>query len=175
MKTFILATIILLGSLFSYAQQETGAIPSTANILGEFSVIGEDPLEFGDVPFDVSTTVNTNDDGRGMFIVEQGPGNPNVLMWFDFPTHLEYQGAGPGGSDLAIDNWTYRKSDAPITTSTGTPINSGDVFTANIAQEGTIVGGKRVLYVMVGARVTPDIDTWAGEYEGELTLTVEYN
>ncbi len=171
----LLTTLFLGLFLLPLIAQESDKINATATIAGEFSVIGEDNLVFGEVPFGVPTTINTNDVGRGMFIIEQGPGNPNILMSFDFPTHLEYKGPGTGSSDLPIDNWKYAKGAETTTTESGTSITSGAVVTANIAQEGTIVGGKRTLYVFVGATVTPNIDTWAGEYENELTLTVEYN
>ncbi len=150
-----------------YSQNSDNAtIKALANLVGEISVTNEQDLNFGDINFADPTTVSTMDtEQRGRFFIEMGPGNPNVNLVFTLPEELEHSGDGPG---LEIGDWTYR------------------VHTSNVAIVDEVLpdapiainmagGMPRERYVFVGATVTPNEENWVGAYEGDLTLTVEYN
>lgn len=168
MKTFILATIILLTGLLSFGQNAANdAIAGRAFLMGEISVEGQQDLDFQEIGFAFPTTVTTmQTDQRGVFFIEIGVGNPNVNLIFTLPEELEHSGDGPG---LAIGDWTYRVHTAN-TAIEGIPLPDAPI-PLNMAQGGT----PRQRYVFLGATVFPTEENWVGEYSSEITLTVEYN
>ena len=174
-KLFLtLAVIFTMGGLLAQTQNSDNAtIQATANLIGEIAVTAEQNLEFGDIGFEDPTTVPlSNTDDRGVFFVELGPGNPNVNFVFTLPEELTHQGGDDTG--LEIGNWNV---------AVGGGLNSEDYNEEwnNISSETPYSfnmeagGGDRQRHVYIGATVTPDEDNWVGDYEGDVTLTVEYN
>ena len=169
MKRLILTLAVIFAMMGASAQpqnSDNATIKAKANLIGEISVTNQQDLNFRDIGFEFPTTVSTMDtEDRGRFLITQGPGNPNVLLTFTLPSGLSHSGDGP---DLLIDDWTYA-------------INDNDVETIDIIIPTTpiplnMAGGiPRQKYVFVGATVTPDETNWVGIYEGDVTLTVEYN
>ena len=157
---------VMIGASAQPQNSDNATIKAKANLIGEISVTAEQNLNFGDIGFAAPTTVSTMDtEDRGRFFIEMGPGNPNVNLTFTLPEELEHSGDGPG---LAIGAWTYR-------------IHTADVAISDeVLPDATIplnmAGGMpRQRYVFIGATVTPNEDNWVGAYEGDVTLTVEYN
>lgn len=170
LKVIMLGIILMGFALNGYSQPQQNSdqatIQATANLIGQIAVDAEQDLNFGDIGFEFPTTVSTMDtENRGRFLITQGPGNPNVNLTFTLPDGLEHLGDGP---DLEVGDWTYA-------------INENDVEATDIVLPDTpiplnMAGGiPRERYVFVGATVTPNEDNWVGLYEGEVTLTVEYN
>ena len=170
LKVILLAFMLMSFAFNGNAQPQNidnATIKAKANLIGEISVTNEQDLNFRDIGFEFPTTVSTMDtEDRGRFFIEMGPGNPNVNLTFTLPEELEHSGDGPG---LEIGDWTYRIHTANVAIE-GIPLPDAPI-PLNMAAGGT----PRQRYVFIGATVTPDEDNWVGAYEGDVTLTVEYN
>jgi hypothetical protein len=167
LKVIFLGLMLMSFALTGKTQNSDNAtIKAIANLIGEISVTNEQDLNFGDIGFAAPTTVSTMDtEDRGRFFIEMGPGNPNVNLTFTLPEELEHSGDGPG---LEIGDWTYRIHTANVAIS--------DEVLPNTSIPLNMAGGMpRERYVFVGATVTPNEENWVGAYEGDVTLTVEYN
>lgn len=174
MKKIIGLSILILMFMFSGhgQQQTTGEIQATANLIGSVSVNKVNDLNFGDITdFEQTKTINTNQDNVGVFVIEQTSGNPNVEIFFTFPDNLELKnGDGSQEQILPINNWVYALNQENTTEETGTPINDNEVVSLKMNDY-----NNREAYVFLGATITPDVDKWGGEYEGDIVLTIEHN
>ena len=127
---------------------------------GDAFTAGND-LVFGNVTPGVDKTVAITDPGAGTFTVAKGAGT-GVTLSFSLPTDLD------SGTDLLpIGSWTggWNTSASPVGATT---------FTPSAAGENTTVDAATTLTVFVGATVSPAAAQTAGNYSGDVTMSVVY-
>jgi hypothetical protein len=141
--------------------QTSASIQATANVLSAITVTAGNNLVFGNVTPGVNKTVAITDGGAGTFTVAKGA-NTGVTLSFTLPTNLA------SGSDLLpIGTWTggWNTSATPATATTFTPSPAGTNTTVNAAT---------TLTVFVGATVSPPLAQPAGNYTGNVAMSVVY-
>ena len=173
LKVILLAFMLMSFAFNGNSQNSDNAtIKAKAYLIGEISVDNEQDLNFGDIGFTAPTTVEINNTNqRGRFFIDFGPGNPNANLTFELPDSLIHAGDGPA---LAVGGWKYDLGlgiDGPNQTELTENELSETTIPVNLAAG----GDPRKRYVFVGATVTPQDTNWVGYYEGDVTLTVEYN
>ncbi len=146
---------------------------ASATVLSNINVEGLSDLEFGNIFYGDPVTVNTTDPiNRGVFRIEQGPGNPNINILFNLPEGLIYQDGG-NAVPLEITNWTYAVSGNENDTPSGQPVPTG-LISINMASISE-TGNPRVVYVFIGATVVPIEENPAGSYLENAMLLIETN
>jgi len=176
MKTFkiLFAVAIIAGfSTATFAQEATDEITASANILQFVSIDDTKDLEFGDVNIaDASThLVSNNDEGAGRFDVNT---NTELILNFALPAALN------GTSGLAAST----EANLPISFSaTDARLSNGveaDDVNVNPNEGITIASGTNSNFipgefsVFIGGGLAPDANQASGEYQGTITLNIEY-
>lgn len=163
MKLSLAAVALLsLGTVTARAQGVSGSITATALVFRPLTVTGVNNLDFGNVFPGVNKAIAVTDAGAGRFDVS-GQTGANVQVSFVLPATL---GDGTGNT-MVIDTWTGNHN----TTAAPTGTNFDPVAGASTALSGANPG---VLFVYVGARVTPLANQPGGTYTGNVTMTVAY-
>jgi len=160
-----LALVLSLGTAATL-QAQTASINATARVLSPAVVSGVEDLRFGDVIDGTQKTIPATNSNSGRFTI-QGATNANVDISFTLPATL----AGPGGSTLAVDNWTgeHGNNAARGAGAAFTPLNGGTSLNTDL---GATSGD--VYNVYVGARVTSAGGENPGAYTGQIDMTVSY-
>ncbi|MGE0354162.1 MAG: DUF4402 domain-containing protein [Gemmatimonadales bacterium] len=142
------------------AQTNNATITATAVVQSPINVTGFAPLDFGNVFPGVNKTVAVTDATAGRFDVT-GANSAPVFMTFALPTDL-----ASGGNLLPIGTWTGNWNTTASPTGTG--------FTPSAGTTGATLSGTGLLFVYVGATVSPAVAQPAGTYNGSVQLTVTY-
>jgi hypothetical protein len=157
----LVAAGLTVGAAVAEAQTPSATIQATATVQPAITVTAGNDLVFGNVTPGVDKTVAITDPGAGTFTVAKGAGT-GVTLSFSLPTDLD------SGTDLLpIGSWTggWNTSASPVGATT---------FTPSAAGENTAVDAATTLTVFVGATVSPAAAQTAGNYSGDVTMSVVY-
>jgi hypothetical protein len=164
MRTWIkvsAVTVAFFSLAASTAQAQSGDIQATANVLASISVVTGRDLDFGNVTPGVDKTVVLTDATSGRFDAT-GAASAGAQITFTLPTDLVN-----GGNLLPIASWTgcwNTINDATAGCAAATMGgNTNGAFSA---------GG--LLYVFVGATVSPAPAQAVGIYSAAVTMTLSY-
>lgn len=153
----VAATVVAASS----ASGQSANINVTANVFQAITVTGANPLAFGNVFPGVNKTVAVADPGAGRWDAT-GQASANVNMSFTLPTNLVN-----GVNNLAIGTWTgCRDGD-------NTPAGC-TAFTPSAGATAAAFSAAGLLYVWIGATVSPTAGQAAGGYTATATLTLAY-
>jgi hypothetical protein len=164
MRTWIkvsAVTVAFFSLAASTAQAQSGDIQATANVLASISVATGQDLVFGNVTPGVNKTVLLTDATAGRFDAT-GAAGAGVQINFILPTDLS------NGSDLLpIAGW-----DGCWNT-----VNDASAGCVGANMGGSTAGafsGGGLLYVFVGATVSPAAAQAVGAYSAVVTMTLSY-
>ncbi len=175
MKTFkiLFATAIIAGfSIATFAQEATDEITASANILQFVAIDDTKDLEFGDVNIADAAThqVSNNDEGAGRFDINT---NTELVLNFVLPSALN------GTSGLALSTEaslpiSFSATDARLSNGVADDVNvnPNEGITVASGTNGDFVPGE--FSVFIGGGLAPDANQASGEYEGTITLNIEY-
>jgi len=164
-----LALFIVTGlTTIANAQSSKNAtIKASAVIQSSVTISGPNDLNFGAVPSGTPTPVSYNDANAGRFDVS---GNETVTLGLSLPSNLTNSNSTTmpinfSTSDAAWsdDGTNYNEFDP----TNGNTINL-DLWDNNVSSDGAIS-------VYIGGEVNPAANQEAGTYNGDITLTAEYN
>jgi hypothetical protein len=145
----------------STAQAQSGNIQATANVLASISVAQGRALDFGNVTPGVNKTVALTDATSGRFDAT-GAASAGVQITFTLPTDLVN-----GGNNLPIAAWTGCWNTANDPSAGCAAANMGG------STNGAFSAGG-LLYVFVGATVSPGAAQATGVYSANVTMTLSY-
>jgi hypothetical protein len=156
----VLAAGLTVGAATAEAQN-SASIQATATVLSALTVAAGNNLAFGNVTPGVNKTVAIADAGAGRFDVTKAA-NSGVTLSFTLPTDL-----ASGGDLLPIGTWTggWNTSQTPV---------GANGFTPSGAGTNTSVTAGTAIHVYVGATVSPAAAQAAGNYSGNVTMSVVY-
>jgi hypothetical protein len=143
------------------AQTQTASIQATATVQQPINVVGAVNLAFGNVFPGVAKTIAVAVAGAGRFDVTGQASSP-VLITFALPTNLT-----SGANNLPIGTWTGHRNTVNNPT-------TGTNFTPSAGTTNATFSAGGLLFVFVGATVTPATNQAAGAYSGSVTMTVTY-
>jgi hypothetical protein len=141
--------------------QNNATIQATANVLSALQVTAGNNLLFGNVTPGVNKSIGIADAGAGRFDVVKAA-NSGVTLSFTLPTNLT-----SSGNNLPIGTWTGGWN------TTATPAGA-TAFTPAVAGTNTTVVAGTTIFVYVGATVSPAAAQVAGNYTGNVTMSVVY-
>jgi spore coat protein U-like protein len=155
------AVIALLASRPADAQTQTASILATATVQQPINVTGAVNLAFGNVFPGIAKAIAVSAAGAGRFDVT-GQASAPVFITFVLPTNL-----ASGANNLPIGSWTghYNTLNNPTT---------GTNFTPSAGTTNATFSAGGLLFVFVGATVTPGTNQAAGAYSGTVQMTVTY-
>jgi hypothetical protein len=164
MRATVLSAVLAAGFSFGAATleaQNSANIQATATVLSAVTVAAGSNLQFGNVTPGVNKTIGIADAGAGRFDVTKAA-NEGVTLSFTLPTDLT-----SGANNLPIGSWTggWNTSATPAGATAFTPSAGG---TNTTATAGTAIS------VYVGATVSPAVAQVAGNYTGDVTMSVVY-
>jgi len=158
--SLVVAALVLTGTALQ-AQSNNASITATASVQTPISVVGAQQLNFGNAFPGVNKTVAAADlTNAGRFDVT-GQANAGVTLSFTLPATLS-----SGSNTLPIDSYAGIRADNSSQTS-GIGLVPGASNAAGLSATG-------LLFVWVGARVTPATNQAQGTYTGTITMTVVY-
>ncbi len=171
----ILVTVVAVGlGLAAGAwSQEVAIGTATATVLAAVTVTATSSLVFGDVFQGVPSTIANNDAAASIFTVT-GQAGSGVSLYFQLPDYLALSDGSDrmqisfSSTDCSVDT---TGADDP-TTMAGTK-GWQDVDPRSLP--GTIVVGSGGTSLYLGGKVTPSLFQRAGNYSGDIILTVSYN
>jgi len=164
MRTWIkvsAVSVAFLSLAASTAQAQSGNIQATANVLASISVAQGRALDFGNVTPGVNKTVALTDATSGRFDAT-GAAAAGVQITFTLPTDL-----ASGGDNLPIAGWTGCWNTANDASAGCAAANMGGSTNGSFSAGG-------LLYVFVGATVSPGAAQAAGAYSANVTMTLSY-
>jgi hypothetical protein len=155
----VVAALTLVG-FGTLAAQNNASITVSANVQTPITVTAANNLDFGNVFPGVNKSVAVTDAAAGRFNVT-GQASAPVSLSFVLPANLS-----AGANLLPIGNWTgnHNTSAAPTGTS----------FTPSAGATAATLSATGLLFVYVGAQVTPAVSQPAGNYTGTVQMTVVY-
>ncbi|MEO8294021.1 MAG: DUF4402 domain-containing protein [Gemmatimonadota bacterium] len=156
-----IATAMIIGVASAEAQTQTASILATATVQQPINVVGAVNLAFGNVFPGVPKTMAVAVAGAGRFDVTGQASSP-VLITFVLPTNLT-----SGANNLPIGTWTGHRNTVNNPT-------TGTNFTPSAGTTNATFSAGGLLFVFVGATVTPATNQAAGAYSGSVTMTVTY-
>jgi hypothetical protein len=167
-----LAIILHSGVLTAYAQ-EVAVGSATARVLANITVTATAPLDFGDIFQGVPASVANNNANAAIFSIigESGAG---ITIFMQLP---EYVSLSDGSDRMQI---IFGPSDASVdTTGAGNPTGmNGSLGWQNTnpynLPAATLIGSTGT-NVYLGGKVTPSVNQKAGNYSGDIVVTVSYN
>lgn len=146
-----------------YAQTD---VTVTANVLESLQVTAVANLQFGDIVAGNSKAVAPDDANSGRYEI-QGEGGAEVNLEFDLPAELENNNDPSFTMPIsygAEDAIHHTENDA----SAGTSFDPNENQTVDLSDP----DGDKFLFI--GGEVTASPSQEPGNYEGTITLTVEY-
>ncbi|MDH4155953.1 MAG: hypothetical protein OEW00_01575 [candidate division Zixibacteria bacterium] len=174
-----LSTLVVIGLLLGslnrpVAAQDVTTGEATATVLAGLQVIAFQDLQFGELLQGVSKTMpNTDDDSSGIFQILGAPSR-GISIYMAMPAYLSL----PDGSDRL--NISFSTTDATVDTTVATPstVVAGDGWIDqnpyNMAAP-YVIGTAGQTNIYLGGKVTPSIDQAAGDYAGDIIVSVAYN
>jgi len=167
-RMFSLGLLLLFALAIPSQAQETAMIQATATVISSMTVQGTNGLAFGAVTPGVNKSVDKATAGQaGEWRVTGNPG-AEVTLAFALPTNLDH------ATDPATMPISFSSTDASYEDGTGggqsapaAAIDPSVTSTVNIAGDGS-------LWVWIGGTVAPSVSETAGNYSGDITLTVTY-
>lgn len=145
------------------AQAQSANINVTANVFQALTVVGNNDLAFGNVFPGVNKTIAVADGGAGKYSVTVGQAGANVNLSFTLPANL----IGPGAATLPVGSWTGHWAATDVT-------SGGTTFVPSAANTAAALSGTGLLFVYIGAQVSPGAAQAAGGYTAVATMTVAY-
>jgi hypothetical protein len=164
MRTWIkvsAVTVAFFSLAASTAQAQSGNIQATANVLASISVVEGRDLDFGNVTPGVNKTVALTDATSGRFDAT-GAASAGVVVTFTLPANLVN-----GGDNLPIAGWTGCWNTANDASAGCAAANMGGSTNGSFSAGG-------LLYVFVGATVSPAPAQAVGTYSADVTMTLSY-
>jgi len=172
----IIAFIFILGLPVQTMAQDVASAQATATVQSAITVTATQALSFGDVLIGVPKTIGWNNEDSCAIFTITGQGGAGINISFMLPEYLSLA----DGSDRL--NVVFRSNDAAVDTSnTATPssmvagdgwINQNPYILPSAAVIGS-TGSNTKIYL--GARVAPSGNQKAGNYSGDIVLSVSYN
>jgi len=156
----VLAAGFSVGAMRAEAQNSAN-IQATATVLSAVTVAAGNDLQFANVTPGVNKTIAIADAGAGRFDVTKAA-NQGLTLSFTLPTDLT-----SGGNNLPIGSWTGGWN------TTQTPAGA-TAFAPSAAGTNTSVTAGTTIFVYVGATVSPAAAQVAGNYTGNVTMSVVY-
>jgi hypothetical protein len=183
---FLFALALVMGLGMSAFSQST----DNANVLGKalvlqgIDVTGITPLDFGWVSPGLAKTIDLENvatggqvgegtQSTGVFTVSAAAGSNVQLQFTTLPVHLSYLTNQLSIGDYAAGYHTANPftGGTTFTAATGTQVADGSFPTNPIGLEPAV----NLIYVFIGATVTPITEQASGAYEANITLTATYN
>jgi hypothetical protein len=164
MRTWIkvsAVTVAFFSLAASTAQAQSGDIQATANVLASILVTGARPLDFGNVTPGVDKTVALTDATSGRFDAT-GAASAGAQITFTLPTDLVN-----GGNLLPIASWTGCWNTINDAAAGCAAANMGGNTNGSFSAGG-------LLFVFVGATVSPAAAQAVGAYTADVTMTLSY-
>jgi hypothetical protein len=165
--------IILHPGLSAVQAQEVAVGTATARVLANITVTATAPLDFGDIFQGVPASVANNSANAAIFSIigESGAG---IAIFVQLP---EYVSLSDGSDRMQI---VFGSIDASIdTTGTGNPAGmDGSRGWQNVNPydlPAAAVVGSSGTNIYLGGKVTPSVNQKAGNYGGDIIITVGYN
>jgi len=159
-------TFAMLGAAATGASAQSANINVTANVYQALTVNGANNLAFGNVFPGVNKTVAVGDAAAGRFDIT-GQTGATVSLNFTLPNSGNYI-LGPSSAQLPLSSWT---SCWNTSNSGGSGCTS---FTTASGTSAAAFGAGTTLFVFLGATAAPAAGQTAGNYTGQVTLTVAY-
>ena len=161
--TLAAVALVLAGAVTAQAQSNNASINVTATVQQPINVTAANALSFGNVLPGVNSTVGVASASAGRFDVT-GQASTPVTLSFVLPANL----SDGLGNNLAIGSYTgnHNTTNSPTGTSF-TPANSPATFASTLS-------GTGLLFVFIGATVSPAANQPAGAYTALLSMTVVY-
>jgi len=152
---------LVITSTAAQAQTNNASITATATVLTPINVNGAQQLSFGNVFPGVNKSVAVADlTNAGRFDVT-GQANAPVTLSFTLPVTLS-----SCSNTLPIDSYAGVRADNNLET--------GGIGFVPGASNAATLSAAGLLYIWVGARVTPATNQAQGTYTGTITMTVVY-
>ena len=157
----------------SVRSQDVAIGQATATVLAAITVTAPGDLAFGDVMQGVPDTVANNDAEAGIFLIT-GQAGAGIAIYMQLP---EYLSLSDGSGRLSI---SFSSTDASVdTTGAGDPTSmaagKGWQNTNPHNLPAAAVVGSSGTNIYLGGKVAPSVNQKAGNYNGEIILTVAYN
>lgn len=156
--------------------QDVASAQATATVQSAITVTATQALSFGDVLIGVPKTIGWNNDDSSAIFTITGQGGAGINISLILP---EYLSLADGSDRLSV---IFRSNDAAVDTSnTATPssmvagngwVNQNPYILPSAAVIGS-PGGNTKIYL--GGRVAPSGNQKAGNYSGDIVLSVSYN
>lgn len=172
----IVALILILGLPGQTLGQDVASAQATATVQSAITVTATQALSFGDVLIGVPKTISWNNDDSCAIFTITGQGGAGINISLIMP---EYLSLADGSDRLII---IFRNNDAAVDTSnTATPssmaagdgwINQNPYILPSAAVIGS-TGSNTKIYL--GGKVVPSGNQKAGNYSGDIVLSVSYN
>jgi len=158
--TLVVAALVVTSTI-AQAQTNNASITATATVQTPINVAAAQQLSFGNVFPGVNKTVAAPDlTNAGRFDVTGQAGAP-VTLSFTLPATLS-----SGSNTMPIDSYAGVRADNSSQT-------SGIGFVPGASNPATL-SATGLLFIWVGARVTPATNQAQGTYTGSITMTVVY-
>jgi hypothetical protein len=162
-KLSLVAVALLTGAASAVqAQTNNASITATATVQTPINVVGAQQLNFGNVFPGVNKSVPATDLTNGGRFDVTGQVSAPVTISFTLPGSLS-----SGGNTMPIDTYTGVHADNAAQT-------GGVVFNPVTGASPTLSAAGGLLFVWVGARVTPATNQVQGVYTANIVMTVVY-
>lgn len=156
--------------------QDVASAQATATVQSAITVTSTQALAFGDVLVGIPKTIGWNNDDSCAIFTITGQGGAGINVSLSLPEYLSLA----DGSDRL--NLVFRSNDAAVDTSnTATPSSmaAGDGWVNQnpyILPAAAVVGSTGSnTKIYLGGRVVPSGNQKAGNYSGDIVLSVSYN
>lgn len=165
--------VILYSNVLIVHAQEVAVGSATARVLANITVTATAPLDFGDIFQGVPASIANNNANAANFSIV-GESGAGITIFMQLP---EYVSLSDGSDRMQI---IFGPSDASVDTSgAGDPTGmSGSLGWQNVnpynLPAATIIGSSGT-NIYLGGKVTPSVNQKAGNYSGDIVVTVSYN
>jgi hypothetical protein len=156
--------------------QDVASAQATAVVQSAITVTATQSLSFGDVLTGVPKAISWNNDDSCAIFVITGEGGAGINLSLILP---EYLSLADGSDRLSV---VFRVNDAAVDTSnTATPssMTAGDGWINQnpyILPSGAVIGSPgNNTKIYLGGKVVPSGNQKAGNYSGDIVLSVSYN
>ncbi|MFH2048290.1 MAG: hypothetical protein ABIJ12_02500 [bacterium] len=169
----LLTLSIMLTTVSTAFAQEVAVGSATATVLTALTVTSSSGITFGNVYQGVAKTIDNTDADAGIFKVT-GQVDAGISLYFQMP---EYLALSDGSSRMNI---SFNSTDCSVdTTGADSPTTmngtKGWLDTDPRNLPGAVQIGSSGTSIYLGSKVTPSIYQAAGNYSGDIILTVSYN
>jgi len=173
----LLLTFLLI-SIFASTRalaQDVAQAQATATVQAALAIVATQALDFGNVYVGIPKTTGYNNDDSSAIFTISGQAGAGINIQLTLPEYLSLS----NGSDRMIV--IFRSNDAAIDTSnTATPstVGAGDGWINQnpFSLPSAVIGSPGSnTKVYLGGRVVPSANQKAGNYSGDIVLSVSYN